>query len=77
MFNNLNTDILFGQRASLHVLKELLKLNNTLNNCLIMLSIVSYYYLSLNVCECLICQMYQQNCNRLENHTYFNVKILL
>ena len=39
--------------------KELLKLNNTINNCLIRLNNTLYYSLSLNTCECLICQIYQ------------------
>ena len=38
--------------------KELLKLNNTINNGLIRLSINLYYSLLLNTCECLICQIY-------------------
>ena len=34
--------------------KELLKLNITINTCLIRPSIISYYSLSLNTYECLI-----------------------
>ena len=34
--------------------KELLKLNKTINTCLIRLNIVLYYSLSLNTCEFLI-----------------------
>ena len=34
--------------------KELLRLNNTINTCLIRLSIISYCSLSLNTCEYLI-----------------------
>ena len=41
------------------VAKEILKLNNTINTCLRMLKIISYYSLSLNTCECAICQIYQ------------------
>ena len=59
------------------VAKEMLKLNNTINTCLRMLNIISYYSLSLNTCECAICQIYQQNCNPLKSHRYFHLKILL
>ena len=34
--------------------KELLKLNKTINTCLIRLNIILYYSLPLNTCECLI-----------------------
>ena len=57
--------------------KELLKLNNTINTCLIRLNIILYYPNLLKTCECLICQIYQLNCNRLKNYTHFNLKILL
>ena len=56
--------------------KESLKLNKTINVSSIRLNIISYYSLSLNTCECLICQIYQQNCNRLKNHTHIHQKIL-
>ena len=36
--------------------KELLKLKNTINSCL---NKAEHYSLSLNTCECLICQIYQ------------------
>ena len=38
---------------------------------LIRLNIVLYFSLSLNACDCLICHIYQYNCNRLKNHTHF------
>ena len=62
------------------VTKNSLKLNlsNTIDTCLIRLSIILYYSLQLNNCECLICQkIYEQNCSRLKNHTHFHLKILL
>ena len=55
-------------------IKDSLKLNNTKNTCLISRNIILYYYLSLNTCECLIFQIYRQNCNRLKNHTYSHLK---
>ena len=39
--------------------KELLKCKNTIKTCLIRLKAVLYYSLSLNICECFICQIYQ------------------
>ena len=39
--------------------KDSLKLNNTIKTCLKRLNIILYYFLSLNTCECLICQIYQ------------------
>ena len=57
--------------------KDLIKLINTINTCLIGLNIILYYSLSLDAYECLICQIYQYNCNRLKNHTHFHLKILL
>ena len=41
------------------VAKDSLKLNNTINICLIRLNIILFYFLSLNIYECLICQIYQ------------------
>ena len=38
--------------------KESLKLDNTINTCLIRLNIILYFSLSLNSCECLIFQIY-------------------
>ena len=56
--------------------KELLKLNNTINTCLIRPSIISYYSLSLNTCECLILQIFQYNSIRLKIYTHLNLKII-
>ena len=39
--------------------KNSIKLNNTVNTCLIRLKIILYYSYSLNIYECLICQIYQ------------------
>ena len=39
--------------------KDLLKLNNTMNTCLIRLIIILYYSLSLNICEYLVSQIDQ------------------
>ena len=50
--------------------KELLKLKNTIDTCLIRLTIILYYSYSLNTC--LIGQIYQQNCNRQKNHTHLH-----
>ena len=41
------------------VAKESLKLNNTINTCLIRPKIIFYYSYSLNIYECLICQICQ------------------
>ena len=46
-------------KADIFVAKEILKLNNTINTCLITLNIILNYSLSLNTLECLICQIYQ------------------
>ena len=56
--------------------KELLKLNNTINTCLIRPSIISYYSLSLHTCECLILQIFQYNSIRLKIYTHLNLKII-
>ena len=39
--------------------QDLLKCNNTIKTCLIRLNITLYYSLSLNTCECSLCQIYQ------------------
>ena len=39
--------------------KDSLKFNNTTKTCLIRLNIILHYFLLLNACECLICQIYQ------------------
>ena len=39
--------------------KDSLKVNNRIGTSLIRLNIILYYSLSLNTCECLICQVYQ------------------
>ena len=54
------------------VAKQILKLNNRINTYLIRLNIISYYSLSLNTCECLICHF-----NRLKTDPQFHLKILL
>ena len=59
------------------VVKQILKLNNRINTYLIRLNIISYYSLSLNTCECLICQNCQGNFNRLKTDPQFHLKILL
>ena len=41
------------------VVEDSLKLNNTINTCLIRLNIILYYSFTLNTYECLICQIYQ------------------
>ena len=41
------------------VVKDLPKVNHTLNNCLINHNITSYYSEPLNTCGCLICHIYQ------------------
>ena len=51
------------------VAKDLLKLNNTIKR----LNIILYYSQSLSACECLIGQIYEQNCNRLKNHTHLEI----
>ena len=53
--------------------KDSVNFSNTINR----LKIILCYSLSLNICECLICQMEQQNCNRPKNHAHFHLKILL
>ena len=58
------------------VAKELIKLNNTTNICLTRLNIILNNPYSLDTGEYLICQIYQQNCNRLKNHTHFQLNIL-
>ena len=41
------------------VAKDSLKVNNTINTCLIRMNIIFYYSYSLNICECVICRIYQ------------------
>ena len=41
------------------VAKELIKLNNTINTYLIRPNSILCYYLPLNACGCLICEIYQ------------------
>ena len=43
------------------VAKDSLKLNNTINTCLLRLNSILYYSLSLNTCECLISTHLRQN----------------
>ena len=52
------------------VANYLLKLNNTIKR----LNLILHYSLPVNICEYLICQVYQQNCNRLKNHKHFHLK---
>ena len=51
--------------------KEILKLNNTINR----LNIILYHSLPINTYEYLICLIYQQNGNRLKNHTHFHLTL--
>ena len=39
--------------------KDSLNVNNALNTRLIRLNVILYHYYSLNIYECLICQIYQ------------------
>ena len=57
--------------------KELLKLSNAINTCLIKLYNILYYALPLNTCDCLISHIYQWKFNRQKNHTHFHLKIFL
>ena len=58
MHGSLFKDRNFVRTIATHT-KELLKLSNTINTCLIKLNISFYYSLLLNTCECLIYQIYQ------------------
>ena len=52
------------------VAKDLLKLNNTINACIIYMGNILYCPFSLNTCEFLIRQIYQWNCNVLRIITF-------
>ena len=60
------------------VAKEIRKPSNTIANlksCLIRLNTILYLPLSLNIYECLVCQVYKWNSNRLKNHTHFHLTL--
>ena len=58
MAHHLKTHFVRSENLVSHA-KDSLKLNNTINTCLIRLNIILYYSLPLNTCECSICQIYQ------------------
>ena len=61
-----------------YVYERAIKRNNAVNTCLVRLNVILYHSWTLNTCECLICQIYQQNCNIWwKNHTHFDLKTLL
>ena len=55
------------------LVNDLLKLSNTINNCLINVNIILYFVFSLNIYEFLKYHQYQIFYNQLKNHTHIYI----